>query len=248
VSVWPEVIMRVRAVVAIGLLLLPASASAQRVPLPRIGGAHPGQPVPLSPQPGAIARAIAYRRLNLSVESYPLISYVEAPGLASYGHSAWTSLGAGTRASYRLTPHVAATMDLTSSLLGSPLTVQTAEIGARLGPERSERRLYPFLDIRAGYVAAYNSSLGSLVNDPFYPAPSGTYAIRYSYGFGGVAGVGMEYALTNTFSLTSGATVLRSHMTSHDFTGTSAVVPSFALTSYRLMLGLKYNPVRMFIP
>ena len=58
--------MRVRAVVAIGVLLLPATASAQRLPLPRIGGGrHPGEPVPLSPQPGAITRAIAYRPLNL---------------------------------------------------------------------------------------------------------------------------------------------------------------------------------------
>src|SRR3954465_14604727 len=109
VSVWPEGIMRVRALVAIGLLLLPATASAQRVPLPRIGGARPGQPVPLSPQPAAIARAIAYRRLNLSVERYTLISYIDAPGIAGAGRtSTWTSLGAGTRASYRLTPHVAA--------------------------------------------------------------------------------------------------------------------------------------------
>jgi hypothetical protein len=128
------------------------------------------------------------------------------------------------------------------------LTVQTAEIGARLGPERSERRLYPFVDIRAGYVAAYNSGLGSFIDNPFYPAPSGTYTVRYSHGFGGAAGAGMEYALTNSFSLTGGASVLRSHMTSHDFTGTPAVVPSFALTAYRLTLGLKYNPVRMFIP
>jgi hypothetical protein len=240
--------MHGRAVVAIGLLLLPATASAQRVPLPRIGGAHPGQPVPLSPQPGVIARAIAYRRLNLSVESYPLISYVDAPGLTSNGHGAWTSLGAGTRAAYRLTPNVAATMDLTSSLFGSPMTVQTVEIGARLGPERSEQRWYPFVDIRAGYVTAYNSGLGSFVDDPFYPAPTATYAVGNSHGFGGVVGAGMEYALTNSFSLAGGASVLRSHMTSHDFTGTSAVVPSFALTSYRLMLGLKYNPVRMFMP
>jgi hypothetical protein len=185
--------------------------------------------------------------LNLSVESYPLVSYIDAPGLASDGRGAWTSLGAGTRAAYRLTPHVAATMDLTSSLAGSPLTVQTVELGTRLGPERSEQRWYPFVDIRAGYVAAYNSGLGSFVDNPFTPT-AGAYGVRYSHGFGAVAGVGMEYALTNTFSLTSGASVLRSRMTSQDFIGTSNVLPSFALTAYRLMLGVRYNPVRMVIP
>jgi hypothetical protein len=238
--------MRARVVVAIGLLMLPPSASAQRVPLPRIGGARPGQPVPLSPQPAAIARAIAYRRLNLSVESYPLISHVYAPGLA--GRSSWTSFGVGTRASYRLTPHVAATIDLTSSRFGGPVTVQTVEIGTRLGPERSDRRLYPFVDLRTGYVAAYNSGLGSFVDIPYTPTPAAGYGFRYSRELGGIAGVGMEYALTNTFSLTSGASVLRSRLTSHDFTGTSAGAPRLVLTSYRLVLGIKYNPVRMFIP
>ena len=222
--------MRVRAVIAIGMLLLPLAASAQRLPLPRIGGGrHPGEPVPLSPQPAAVAREIAYRRLNLSIESYPMISHIDASGGVAGGRaSSWTAFGAGTRASYRLTPQVAATMDLTSSLFGGPMTVQTAEIGTRLGPERSERRLYPFVD-----------------NSYYSPLPTG--GVRYSRGFGGIAGVGMEYALTYTFSLTGGASLLRSHMTSRDFSGPSAL-PSFALTSYRLMLGVRYNPVRMFIP
>lgn len=236
--------MRVRAVVAIGVLLLPAAAGAQRLPRPRIGGRHPGEPVPLSPQPSAITRAIASRRLNLSVEAYPLISRMDASG--SGGTSTWTSFGAGTRASYRLTPNIAATMDLTSSLFGGPMTVQTAELGTRLGPERSERRLYPFVDLRAGYVSAYDAGLGSFIDNSSYYSPVGG-GVRYSHGFGGIAGVGMEYALTYTFSVTGGASLLRSHLTSHDFIGTSAV-PSFALTSYRVMLGIRYNPVRMVIP
>lgn len=239
--------MRVRTVVAIGVLLLPAVAGAQRLPRPRIGGRHPGEPVPLSPQPGAIARAIAYRRLNLSVESYPMVSRIDASGGVGGGRaSTWTSFGAGTRASYRLTPHIAATMDLTSSLFGGPVTVQTAEIGTRLGPERSEHRLYPFVDLRVGYVSAFDAGLGSFVDNSYY-TPVGSGGVRYSRGFGGIAGVGMEYALTYTFSLTGGASLLRSHLTSRDFTGASAV-PSFALTSYRLVLGVKYNPVRMAIP
>jgi hypothetical protein len=239
--------MRVRTVVAIGVLLLPAAAGAQRLPLPRIGGRHPGEPVPLSPQPAAIARAIAYRRLNLSIESYPLIIRMDASGgVGGARASTWTSVGAGTRASYRLTPHVAATMDLTSSLFGGPMTVQTAEVGMRLGPERSERRLYPFVDLGVGYVSAYDTGLGSFVDNNYY-APAGAGGVRYSRGFGGIAGVGMEYALTYTFSVTGGASLLRSHLTSSDFAGTSAV-PSFALTSYRLMLGIRYNPVRMVIP
>lgn len=242
--------MRGRVAVALGVLLLPAVSSAQRMPLPRIGGRGPAQPVPLSPQPPEIARAIAYRRLNLSVESYPMISYFQSPGLMGDGRpSGWTAFGAGTRASYRLTPNVAATMDLTSSFLGSPIQVQTAEIGTRLGPERSERRIYPFVDIRAGYVAAYNTSLGTFTDSPFgYPTPSGIYGVRYSRGFGGAAGAGMEYALTQSLSLTSTASVLRSRLSSQDFAGSPDASASFALTSYRYILGIRYNPVRMFVP
>src|SRR5689334_7470433 len=104
--------MRARVIVMVGLLLAPSALSAQRLPLPRIGGRGPAQPVPLSPQPEAIARALAYRRLNLSVETYPLISVIQASGLTVDGRqSPWTAVGAGTRASYRLTPQVAATLD-----------------------------------------------------------------------------------------------------------------------------------------
>jgi hypothetical protein len=241
-----EVVMRARNVVMIGVLLLPAVSSAQRMPQPRIGGRTPAQPVPLSPQPAPIARSTAYRRLNLSVETYPLVSYIQAPGMAGAGGaSAWTTLGAGTRAEYRLSPLVSATMDVTTSFLGSPMHVQTAELGARFRPDRSERRLYPFIDVRAGFISAYNARLGTITDSPFgFPTPQLTYGTLYSRGVGGVAGAGVEYTLTETFSLTTGGSVLRSQMSSQDFTGNTAVVPSFALTSYRYTVGLKYNPVR----
>lgn len=242
--------MRVRAVVAIVLMLLPAGASAQRFPLPGAGRRGPAQPVPLSPQPEPIARALAYRRLRVSVESYPLISYVRAPGFAGDGRtSAWTSFGGGTRGEYRLTPHASATLDLTSSFAGSPVLVQTAEIGTRLSPERSERRVYPFVDVRIGYISAYDRSLGAIGNDPYViPISQGVYGARYSNGFGGVAGIGMEYALTRSLSLTTAGSVMRSHMTAHDFASTQAVVPSFAMTSYRYTIGVKYSPVRLVMP
>lgn len=241
--------MRVRAVVAIALLLLPAELSAQRFPVPRTGR-DPARPAPLPRQPEPIAREMAYRRLPISVESYPLISYVQSPGFAADGGvSAWTAFGAGTRAEYRVTRFVAATLDLTSSFLGSPVRMETAELGTRLRAERSERRAYPFVDVRVGYVSAYDRSLGSIVDDPFgYPRPQVASGARYSRGFGGVAGVGMEYTLTRTFSLTTAASVMRSRLTSHDFRGAQPVNPSFAMTSYRYTLGVRYNPVRLVMP
>ena len=242
--------MRVRAVIAIVLMLLPAGASAQRLPLPGPWGRGPAQPVPLSPQPAAIAREIAYQRLLLSVESYPLISYVQAPGFTTDGRSsAWTSFGAGTRAEYRLTRHASATLDLTSSIAGSPVIMQTAEIGTRLSPERSESRVYPFVDLRAGYISAYDRSLSSIGNDPYgLSTAQGVYGARYSSGFGGVAGIGMEYTLTRTLSLTTTGSVMRSHMTAHDYAATQRVEPGFAMMSYRYTMGIRYNPVRVVMP
>lgn len=241
--------MRIRRIAALVLLLLPAASSAQRRRIPTVEGRRPGEPVPLSPQPAPIARELGYRRLRVSIESYPLITYAQAPGFtAAGGSSARTSFGAGTRAEYRLSPHAAATMDMTSSFAGSPVIVQTAEIGTRFGPERSDDRLYPFLDLRVGYISAYDRSLGSS-NDNLYGYPTqGVYGARYSNGFGGVAGAGVEYALTRTFSLTTSGSVMRSHMTARDFGSTQTVVPSFAMTSFRYTIGAKYNPVRMLMP
>jgi hypothetical protein len=239
--------MRIRVVVAIVALLLPAASSAQRLPVPRTGH-DPARPVPLPRQPESIARQLAYKRLRLSVETYPLISYIQSPGLAYDGRaSAWTAFGAGTRAEYRLTRFVSATMDLTSSFLGSPVHMETAEIGTRLRPERSERRAYPFVDLRVGYVSAFDSGLGSF--DAYgFPTPQNGSGVRYSRGFGGVAGMGMEYALTQTFSLTTAGSVMRSHLTSHDFQSAQSFADGFAMTSYRYTVGIKYNPVRLVMP
>lgn len=241
--------MRVRAVVAIAVLLLPTHLQAQRR-VPGIGRRGPAQPVPLSPQPEPIARAITYQRLHVSAESYPLISYVQAPNFAGNGRaSSWTAFGMGTRVEYRLTPHASATMDLTSSIAGSPLIVQTAEIGTRLRPRvvDFDQRTFPFLDVRLAYISAYDRSLGATTDPSGFPVP-GILGARYSSGFGAVAGVGMEYALTRTFFLTSAASLVRSHMTSHDYASAQPVVPSFAMNSYRLTLGIRYNPVRIVMP
>jgi hypothetical protein len=238
--------MRVRAVVAIGLLLLPAGLSAQRIRAPRIGGRGPAQPAPLPPQPAAIARELAYKRLRLSVETYPLISYVQAPGFGDGVVTSWTSFGAGTRADYRLTRYASATLDITSSFLGGPAVTETAELGARFHRQRSESRAYPFVDIRAGYMHAYDSYVTPLDNVYGYPTTQAVgYGARYSHGVGGVGGAGLEYALTRRFSLTTAGSVMRNHMTAYDFRGARPMNRGYWLTSYRYTLGIRYNPVRL---
>jgi len=238
--------MRLRPVVAIVLLLAPAIASAQRIPLPRIGRRAP-RPAELPPQPGVLAREMAYKRMRLSIESYPLLSFVHSPGFTGDGlTSNWASFGMGTRADYRLTSTMSATIDLTSSFLGGPAIVNTAEIGTRFRPKWSERRLYPFADLRVGYLSAYNRYLGTMGDglesfgpDPFYSGP------RYSSGFGGVGGIGMEYLLTTRFSLTTAGTLMHTHMRTQGIQVSDRA--SYGMTSVRYTLGIKFNPIRTIV-
>jgi hypothetical protein len=240
--------MRVRVAVAIVALLLPVELIAQRLPLPGTGRRGPARPAPLPPQAEPIARNLAYKRLRLSVESYPLISYVRSSGLpGSGGVSDWTSFGMGTRADYRLTRHLSATLDLTSAFAGGPADVHTAELGTRLGSERSGRTLYRFVDLRVGYTSSYSTYFDPIGGEYSY-STQGAGAFRNSSGFGGVAGIGVEYALTRTLSLTTAASVMRNHMTTRTLVGPEAGDHSFAMTVFRYTLGLRYNPVRVIRP
>ena len=231
-----------RTTIVIVALMLPAALNAQRVGLPR---PRPARPAPLPPQPTPIARDLAYRRLRLSVESYPMVSFFRAPGFANNGaFPNWATFGTGTRADYRLTRNVSATMDMTSSFFGGPALVETAEVGTRVGRQRSEARFYPFADLRLAYVAAFTRN--SFAIDGIYggPTPQGSPVASYSHGFGGIGGVGMEYALTRMFSLTTELSVMQSGMKTHAFEGTFITDRHYPLTAIRYTFGVRFNPVR----
>jgi hypothetical protein len=239
--------MRTRALTAIAFVLLPSVLTAQRIRPPRVGGPD-RLPVPaeLPPQPAPIARELAYKRLRLSVESYPLVSFVNAPGFGTRAQpSSWTTFGMGERLDYRVTRFLSATMDMTSSFLGGPANTHTAELGARLHPARGDRRLYPFFDLRVGYLVAYNTY--HWPND-IYGNPAFTQSTNMGFndGFGGVAGAGFELSLTRRFSLTTGASVMRSDIRAHGF-NTQIPLRSnrYWMSAYRYTLGLRYNPVRL---
>lgn len=236
--------MRARALAALSLLLIPAGLTAQRIPF-RIGSRRPVPPAELPPTAGPIARELSYKRLNYSVESYPMVAYFSAPGFMGGGlPSHWTSLGGGSHLDYKLTHLASATLDLTSTLLGGPTSTGTAELGMRFHPECAEgdHRAYPYVDFRAGYMSTFDIR----TNDQFYGYPSGPigYGSAYSQGFGGIAGVGMEYVLSRQFSLLSSASVFHGGMTAYNVNG-PYVRSHFGMTAYRYTLGLRYNPVRM---
>lgn len=237
--------MRIRSIAAMCFVLLPVGLSAQR--LPRIRGRIPIRAEPLPPQPPAIARELAYKRMRISIESYPLVTYIHAPAGAGNIAPRHTSFGAGTRADYRITRFVSGTLDMTSSFLGGNGNTETAEVGLRLRPERTERRVYPFVDVRAGYVYAMDALVRPF--DVVAQSPGqAPYGGRYSDGLGLVGGVGMEYALTRRFSLTTAGSVMRSRMKVYSAYGPGTADPRYSMTAYRFTLGIRYNPVRLIRP
>lgn len=229
--------MRVLVIFAAIALSLPGVSTAQRLP-PRSTpeGLRRPEPAPLPRQPGPIARAEAYKRQRLASETYPMVTYFRAPGLTGGARAAWTSFGTGTHADYLLSRLASATLDVTSSYVGGPATTQTVEIGTRLRPDLSHTRWYPYVDLRAGYMAVWNK----LWNWPGLDQTQGPYG-HYNYGFGGLAGVGMEYSLTHSWSVTSAGAIMHNRMTTSAFEGSRA----YPLTMYRFTLGLRYNPVRL---
>lgn len=232
--------MRIRCVFAFALLAFPMlAASAQRLPVtPRPRVARPAE---LPPQPGPIARELAYKRMPYSSETYPMISY------HTYGFSSWLVGGIGEHLDLRVAPRLALTFDGTTSMLGSPIQTNTVELGVRLRPDRDSRRVYPYADLRVGYMQAYQSQFRSFdVGDAFGAGAPGPGS-RFSQGFGGLGGVGVEYALSRMFSLTSSAAIMRTRMTSRAFLSNTEDA-RFWMTTYRYTLGLRFNPVRAVHP
>src|SRR5690349_13242475 len=107
--------MPYRAVVAIVSLAIPAVLSAQRLPVPTLDRRAGTDRLP-PPQPAAVADDIANRRWHTSVQSDPVVRYIQAPGFNTLsGGPGWTTLGVGTRADYLLNRNVSTTLDLASS-------------------------------------------------------------------------------------------------------------------------------------
>jgi hypothetical protein len=234
--------MRARTLIAAILVVAPSALSAQRIPLP-IGRRGPARPEPLPPQPYPVAQQLAYTRSHLSIETYPMVEFISAPGLAGNGRpGSWASLGAGSHVDYRLTRFMSGTLDLTSSLFGGPVTTQTAELGTRFHAERGTSRWYPYMDFRVGYIATH-ASFGTIENDVFVDPSTAGYYSRYSQGYGGIAGAGLEYALTRMFSITTGASLLHGRLSMSNLADPTVENRHFTMNSLRYTLGIRFNPV-----
>lgn len=241
--------MRIRSLIIIGLLALPAGLSAQ-LRMPRQGGRSPTQPVEPPPEIPAVARTLALKRSRWTTEGYTLMSAVRVPATAATGLSSYSTYGAGTRADYRVSDRWSATMDMTASPYGSPAMTATAEVGTRFSPllwEPDTRSLRPFFDVRAAYMHmsdAFATPLAAVAAGSGFGEPVGPTS-RYSRGFGAVAGAGMEFGVTPTIAVTTEASAVRNNMTTYRLTGPVGL-PSgerYMMTSYRMAIGIRYSPV-----
>ena len=237
--------VHMRAAIVAAAILLPTALNAQRLPTPVIPRLplppEAAVPAPLPPQPAPIAQELAYKRLRLSVETYPVVSFIRSPGYANGGSfPSWWTFGTGSRFDYRLARYMSATLDMTMSYLGGPALVESAEAGTRFARPRDAGRLLPFADLRFGYIAAFTKNLGAY--DGIYGGTTGV--VSYSHGFGGIAGAGFEYALTRMFSMTTELSAMQGGLTAHAFEAGALSDRHFGLVAYRYTLGLRFNPVR----
>ena len=223
-------------VTALLLASLTAAAGAQ-IPIRRPA---PFLPQPLPKQPLVIQQQQEYQRMRVSFETYSLVNVVTSSGFANGAYPVWASVGIGSRSEYRLTPHFAATMDATSSMLGGPANIATLELGTRYRPEASSGRFSPFVDVRASYIYTYYQNFFGYSEF----VPQGTLASRFTTGVGALGGGGFEYALSRSWTLTSAFALTVSSMQQQRMSGDPAT-PHFTMTTFRYSAGFRWNPVRM---
>ena len=204
---------------------------------PRTTGALPD-----GPQARPVSQALRYRRLNVAVEGYPMVSRVTVPTFNGVPGQTFTSGGTGTRFEYRFHRMAAGTFDLTSSFIGGPLFNQTAELGLRLGPSRAAHDIVPFVDARAGYFFSLaNQRFGGFTTDPQVTFAS---TMDYSSGPAMIAGGGIEFAATRLFSVTTAVSHAKAHMRAHTLLRTNIVEDRYTMSATRYIVSLRYNGVR----
>lgn len=227
--------MRIRVFIASALVVLPAVLPAQILRIPR-RGVQP-EPAPLPPPAAPVARALALERSRWSGSAYALFSAIDAPN-GEGGMSRYALFGNGTHGDYRVSDHWNATFDITASYIGG--TSQTAELGTRYSPLDWNTKARPFVDARAGYMRLSDSYV------PSYTERLTANGARFSSGFGGILGTGVEYSVGRNFSLMTEILAVRNRMSVTSLSATSEMPfgSRYTMTSYRLAVGLTYNPLR----
>lgn len=242
--------MRIRTIVAIALLLPVVADAQRRSPRGRIGG---GRAIPVAPLPQGspvLAREMSYAKLPISIEPYSFISYVQSPTAFSDEISSWGTYSVAVRFDYKLNDFFSATADMAQSVFGGPEVTSAFELGTRLHllGKSNENTFRPFVDARIGYSYSQQSFL--FLSDPTTVFPTAFLRNRFGHGIGLIAGTGSEFAITKSLSMTTGMWAVQSNVHSTTMNlgqPLPAKFENYFVTSYRLALGLKWNPIRATI-
>lgn len=241
--------MRSRLALALVALSLPAAdLSAQIRPVVPPQTSRRPRPAEKPPQAPGIPDARLYSRYRLSrfsLEQYPMLTQLQATGMIRQGIATnYTMLGDGTHLGYRVTPSVSVTGDLTSAVLGAPLSFGSADIGIRIKPWTSPR-FRPFIDgrISRAYVVPVNGV--SNVVPVVFLSRSMFGEITTGDGRGATLGLGGETSLGRNWILASSLSSTRYSMTGRQLTGPRGEW-KYTADALRLALGVRYNPGRWY--
>ncbi len=237
-------------IVTLAVAALPSVAAAQ-VRQPRRPPVPPPQITTsdLPPQAPVVNHALDYQRAHWAIDAYTFVSsYASPTGLGTT--SKYTTVGSGTRADYRISPHVSATVDLTSTYPFGPSMTLTGEAGSRYWSTSRESLMRPYIDLRGVYLR---------MSDQFDTPAAGTGSAtpygyttynRYSQGVGALVGAGFERTINNSFSVTTGLAAVRAAMNTYRIESTGQIPDHsrYWTTSMRFMLGISYNRTSMVHP
>jgi hypothetical protein len=242
--------MRRLTLALVALTLPAANLAAQRIIGIGAGrGKTPERPADKPPQAPGIHDVRLYNRYLVSrfaLETSPMLSYMQTTGFVAENIPAnYWSLGDATQLSFRAAPSLMLTTGFTSSILGGPFSLSSAEVGTRVKPWASAR-FAPFAEARMSW--AYTSNVA---------VPSGIVPITFLYrsmynadfttggGRGALLGLGVDSRLTARYSLTTTLSHTRYAMEGRVLSGVRRTW-DYTNDATRLNVGLRYNHGRWY--
>ena len=239
--------MRRLTLALVALSLPAASLAAQRgMKIPTIGRT-PDRPADKPPQAPGIHDVRLYNRYKLSrfsLESSPMLTYMQTNGFLAEGipQNNWT-FGDATQLSYRVSPSAFLTTAFTSSSVGGPFQLGTAEIGGRIKPLAAPR-FAPFVEARYSWAYTSNTTMPSSAVPVVFVMEGAGNNFSTSRGRGALFGVGVDTRINARYSITT--SLSRSHyaMRGNDITRSASW--NYVNDATRLLVGLRYNHGRWF--
>lgn len=228
-----------RATLAVIGLVIPAALAAQ-VMIPTRRG--PDRPAEKPPQAPGIHDARSYNRYRLSrfsLESAPVVSYMETTGLIAPGVPGnYWGFGDQTVIGYRTAPSLYLTGAFTAASVGMPFGMNTSDVGLRIKPW-TEPRIAPFVDARMSWAFTSGNGIPSSVVPVMLVYGMTRENIVTGSGRGAVLGLGADTRITARYSLL--LTLSRTH---YAMSGTSLQKAnrwSYDNDATRLSVGVRYN-------